>query len=103
MALKKACVIDDWCQKCDVHSCVADGIRRAWYVADINECESQPCRYGECSDAVNMYHCVCESGYMDVLCDTGIYIDILINIIYFGDVTMSNIVSMITTRMTVFA
>lgn len=41
-------------------------------IADINECESDPCNNGgTCNDEVNGYSCDCAPGYMDDTCQTG--------------------------------
>ena len=42
------------------------------YVVDINECEINPCEHGgTCTDMVDGYSCVCESGYTGSECQTG--------------------------------
>ena len=39
---------------------------------DTDECASNPCQNGgACSDGVNKYNCVCQSGYEDANCQTG--------------------------------
>ena len=43
-----------------------------FYVVDINECASNPCKNGgSCTDAVNEYTCKCVAGYTDENCQTG--------------------------------
>ena len=39
-------------------------------ILDINECGSNPCVYGTCTDAVSSYTCVCDEGYTGVYCET---------------------------------
>jgi EGF domain-containing protein/growth factor-like EGF protein len=39
---------------------------------DIDECASDPCVHGDCSDGTNHYDCTCDSGYTDVNCETNI-------------------------------
>lgn len=39
---------------------------------NINECESNPCIYGMCSDKVGGYECECEEGYEGVHCEQDI-------------------------------
>jgi len=38
---------------------------------DINECDSNPCFHGNCTDEVNGFSCVCDDGYEGVQCQTG--------------------------------
>ena len=37
---------------------------------DINECQSDPCVYGNCTDLINGYSCNCNAGYTDENCST---------------------------------
>ncbi|KAF6021725.1 TDGF1 [Bugula neritina] len=37
---------------------------------DINECDSNPCFHGNCTDEVNGFSCVCDDGYEGVQCQT---------------------------------
>lgn len=39
---------------------------------NINECESNPCIYGTCSDKIGGYECDCEAGYEGVHCEQDI-------------------------------
>lgn len=41
------------------------------FILDINECQSSPCIYGNCTDHVNMYTCECFLGYTGINCETG--------------------------------
>ena len=42
------------------------------FSADIDECASTPCLHGgTCVDSVNYFHCICEPGYTDNVCSTG--------------------------------
>ena len=41
------------------------------FCLDINECESNPCDYGNCTDLVNNYSCSCIPGYTDRNCSEG--------------------------------
>ena len=44
------------------------------FVSDINECESNPCRYkGICTDLLNRYRCKCAAGYTGSRCGTSMY------------------------------
>ena len=36
---------------------------------DINECDSDPCLYGECQDSIAKYICLCNPGYEGINCD----------------------------------
>ena len=38
---------------------------------EINECESNPCVYGTCSDYLLYYECTCFAGYSGDTCETG--------------------------------
>ena len=33
------------------------------FLTDINECEPNPCVYGNCTDLINNYSCSCDPGY----------------------------------------
>lgn len=39
---------------------------------NINECESNPCIHGTCSDKIGGYECECEEGYEGVFCEEDI-------------------------------
>lgn len=42
------------------------------HVAEINECDSDPCQNGAtCSDFVDFFNCTCVAGYEGTLCETG--------------------------------
>merc|ERR1719369_223887 len=47
------CSVSNGCQ--NKHCCTK-------YAQDINECESNPCVHGSCTDGVNSYTCQCEPG-----------------------------------------
>ena len=38
-------------------------------LAEIDECASNPCVNGVCTDAVNMFSCACDTGFEGTLCD----------------------------------
>ena len=38
---------------------------------DIDDCASQPCTNGNCTDLVNGFKCTCDVGYMGTRCDIG--------------------------------
>ena len=38
---------------------------------EVNECDSNPCKYGTCNDTVGSYTCRCHSGYTGSQCETG--------------------------------
>ena len=40
------------------------------FAAEINECTSNPCMHGSCSDDVNRYTCTCTAGYEGVNCES---------------------------------
>ena len=47
-----------------VFSCqCADGFCGDICEAELNECESDPCIHGYCTDMINAYSCLCEEGY----------------------------------------
>ena len=39
--------------------------------SDIDDCMSQPCTNGTCTDLVNGFNCTCDAGYMGARCDIG--------------------------------
>lgn len=39
---------------------------------NINECESNPCRWGNCVDKIGHYDCECEEGFMGAHCEIDI-------------------------------
>ena len=41
------------------------------YFVDIDECSSNPCVRGNCTDVVATYHCTCPPGYTGINCQTG--------------------------------
>ena len=41
------------------------------FPTDIDECTSNPCINGECSNAVNQYSCSCDDGYNGENCENG--------------------------------
>ena len=48
------------------------------HIVDINECSSEPCVYGDCTDAVNDYTCSCDAGYTGKNCDIGKFATLLV-------------------------
>ena len=38
---------------------------------DIDDCASDPCVNGDCTDGVDSYTCDCDSGFTGVNCETG--------------------------------
>ena len=50
---------------CLVTSC------RSIVIADINDCLSNPCEFGTCTDEVNQYSCRCIPGYTGERCESG--------------------------------
>lgn len=36
---------------------------------DINECDSNPCRWGSCENRIGGYACLCDEGFEGVYCD----------------------------------
>ena len=49
---------------------------------DIEECESQPCSNGgTCDDHLASYTCGCSAGYMGNICEIGMVVSILLQIV----------------------
>ena len=44
---------------------------------DIDDCDPDPCVYGNCADGVDSHTCDCDSGFTGVNCETGEIIFIL--------------------------
>ena len=42
-----------------------------YYIIDIDDCTSNPCVHGLCTDGINNYYCSCEIGYTGVTCAEG--------------------------------
>ena len=40
-------------------------------ITDIDECDSDPCEHGSCTDQVDGYSCSCDAGYAGSNCDIG--------------------------------
>ena len=40
------------------------------FLIDINDCETEPCVNGDCTDGDNEYTCNCVDGYEGANCDT---------------------------------
>lgn len=38
---------------------------------DVDECASNPCLNGACTDGINRYDCTCNSGWAGTNCDIG--------------------------------
>lgn len=36
---------------------------------DINECDSNPCRWGSCENRIGGYACLCDEGFEGVYCE----------------------------------
>ena len=52
-----------------------DYIKLLFYIvfADNDECSSNPCLNGQCTDLVNQFACDCAVGWLGVSCDRGEY------------------------------
>ncbi len=56
----------------DKHGLVLSIIIYYGFLADINECESNPCKNSAtCNDLINKFTCTCAPGYTGTLCETG--------------------------------
>ena len=42
-----------------------------FHITDINECASNPCAHGNCSEGIDTFNCSCSHGYGGLLCDLG--------------------------------
>lgn len=38
---------------------------------EVNECLSNPCKYGKCIDLLASYKCVCNRGFTGIRCQNG--------------------------------
>ena len=43
------------------------------FFTEINECVSDPCLNGQCTDQISGYMCTCTAGYTGSICETGMF------------------------------
>lgn len=55
---------------CFSYECLCvTGVTGANCQININECDSNPCQFGTCTDKIGGYVCECEDGYEGVHCE----------------------------------
>ena len=57
------------CKTSNVPVCFVILFCNNWF-PDINECKPKPCVYGNCTDEINGYSCICDAGYTGKKCFT---------------------------------